>query len=98
MEGGTSALSICAFCYRLNLFSVVVFYRCMVNWRRGALIDVHSAICHTDLVYWYSTDLWSLAGGGGQNLVGVVVYHISMITWREVIQGYTSSENMRMSR
>ena len=51
----------------------------------GALIDVHSAICHTDLVYWYSRDLWSLAGGVGQNLVGVVVFHRSMITCGEVI-------------
>ena len=48
----------------LNLFSVVVFYRSMVNWRMGALIDVHSAICYTVLVYWYARDLWSLAGGG----------------------------------
>ena len=42
---GTSALSICAFCYMLYLFGVVVFHRCMVHWRRGALVDVHSAIC-----------------------------------------------------
>ena len=35
LEGGTSALSICAFCYMFNLCSVVVFHRCMVNWRRG---------------------------------------------------------------
>ena len=34
-RGGTSALSICAFCYMLNIFSVVVFHRSMVNWRRG---------------------------------------------------------------
>ena len=33
--GGTSALSICTFCFMLNLFSVVVFHRCMVNLRRG---------------------------------------------------------------
>ena len=31
--GGTSALSICAFCYMLNLFSVAVFHMSMVNWR-----------------------------------------------------------------
>ena len=35
LEGGRSALSICAFCYMLNLFSVVVFHRSMGNWRRG---------------------------------------------------------------
>ena len=34
---GTSALSICAFCYMWNLFSVVVFHTSMVNWRRGDL-------------------------------------------------------------
>ena len=50
LEGGTSALSICAFCYMLNLFGVVVFHRSMVNWRRGALVYVHSAICETYLV------------------------------------------------
>ena len=35
LEGGTSVLSICAFCYMLNVFGVVVFHRSMVNWRRG---------------------------------------------------------------
>ena len=47
LEGGRSALSICAFCYMLNLCGVVVFHRSMVNWRRGALVYVHSAICET---------------------------------------------------
>ena len=50
LEDGTSALGICAFCYMLNLFSVVVFHRSMVNWRRGALVYVLSAICETYLV------------------------------------------------
>ena len=45
----------------LNLFGVVVFHRSMVNWRRGALVYVHSAICetyfgvvvfHTSMVNW----------------------------------------------
>ena len=35
LEGGPSALSMCAFCYMLNVFGVVVFHRSMVNWRRG---------------------------------------------------------------
>ena len=35
LEGGTSALGICAFCYMLNLCGVVVFHRSIVNWRRG---------------------------------------------------------------
>ena len=57
---GTSALSICAFCYMLNIFSVVVLHRSMVNSRSpsGALVYVHSAICETYSVYWYSIDLW----------------------------------------
>ena len=50
LEGGTSALSICAFCYMLNLFSVVVFCSSLVNWRRGTLVYVHSAICETFVV------------------------------------------------
>ena len=61
LEGGTSALSICAFCYMLNKFGVVVFHRSMVNWMRG-----HLGICaccyminffgvvvfHTSMVDW----------------------------------------------
>ena len=50
LEGVTSALSICAFCYMLNLFSVVVFHRSMVSWRRGAFVYVHSSICETSVV------------------------------------------------
>ena len=50
LEEDTSAICICAFCYMLNLFGVVVFHRCMVNWRRGALVYVHSVICETSLV------------------------------------------------
>ena len=46
-EGG---LCICTFCYMWNLFDVVVFHRSMVNWRRGALVYVHSAIYETYLV------------------------------------------------
>ena len=41
---------ICAFCCMLNLFGVVVCHRSMVNWRRGALVYVHSAICETSFV------------------------------------------------
>ena len=33
LEGGTSALSICAFCYMLNLFGVVVCHTSMVDWK-----------------------------------------------------------------
>ena len=48
--GGTSALSICAFCYMLNVFGVVVFHRSIVSLMRGALVYVHSAVCETYLV------------------------------------------------
>ena len=47
LEGGISALHTCAFCSMSNVFGVVVFQRCMVNWRRRALVYVHCAICET---------------------------------------------------
>ena len=47
LDGGTSALSNCAFCYMLNVFSVVVFHRSMIIWRWEALVYVHSATCET---------------------------------------------------
>ena len=50
LEGGTSVLGICAFCYMLNLCGVVVFHRSLVNCRRGAFVYVHSAVCETYLV------------------------------------------------
>ena len=42
--GGTSALCICAFCYMLNLFSVMVFNRSMLDWRRGVNLKVTLAV------------------------------------------------------
>ena len=56
----------------------------MVDWRGVPLpwVYVHSAICETDLVSWYSHDLWSIGGEGGQNLFRVVVFHRSMVDWR----------------
>ena len=39
-------LGICAFCYMLNLFGIVVFHRSMVELGdMGPLVYVHSAIC-----------------------------------------------------
>ena len=32
LEGGTSALSICAFCFMLNLLCVKVLHRSMLKW------------------------------------------------------------------
>ena len=72
-RGGTSALSICAFCYILNLFGVVVFHRCMVNWSRGALVYVYSAICLNLCAVVVSIDLWSI-GGGGHWYVCILLY------------------------
>ena len=43
-------MGICAFCYMLNFFGVMVLHGSMVNWRSGALVYVHSAICETYLV------------------------------------------------
>ena len=58
---------------------------------------VHSAICETYLVSWYSIDLWPILGGhlilvctssekisSLHNLFGVVVFHTSMVDWRGV--------------
>ena len=50
LEGGTSALSICALCYMLNIFGLVVLHTSMVNWSwvvHLPWIYVHSAICET---------------------------------------------------
>ena len=33
--GGTCILSICAFCSMCNLFGVILFHRCIVNWSGG---------------------------------------------------------------
>ena len=44
LDGGKYALCICPFCCMLNVFSLVVFDRSMVNCR-GAFVYVHSAIC-----------------------------------------------------
>ena len=65
---GSVCTGICAFFYMLNIVSVVVFLRYMVNWRRRVwvnlqLVYVHSAIYETYLVYWFSRNLWSIGGG-----------------------------------
>ena len=135
---GSVYTGICVFFYMWNLFSVVVFHRSMVDWRKGwglsALVSVHSSICDTYSVYWFSRDLWSIGGGGGVclhtylyillyviliqcsglpeiygqlevvgsvctgicafcymwNLLGVVVFHRSIVNWRrEVGSAYT---------
>ena len=72
MEEGAwcqSAMGICAFFYMSNFCSVVVFQRFMLNWRRrhGVIlpwVHVHSSICQTSAVQWFSRDLCSIRGGG----------------------------------
>ena len=94
-SGGTSIFSICAFCYMWNLFGVMVFPRSIVNWSEGlhvSSIYVHSAICETYFVLWYSIDLLSIGVGGRcmlsicascymSNLFGVTVFHRSIVNW-----------------
>ena len=41
---------ICALCYICNLDGVVVFHISMVNWRRWAVVYVHSGLCETYMV------------------------------------------------
>ena len=92
VNGGTSALGICAFWYMLNLFGVVVFHTSMVTWRRTGLVYVHSTICETYLVWGYSIHPWLIGGGTSAlsicafcnmlNLFGVVVFHRCMVNWR----------------
>ena len=86
------ALGIGAFCYMLNLFGVVVFHTSMDNWRRRGLVYVHSTICETYLVQWYSIDVWMLGGGTMclrymfillyVKLMWCSGFHSSMINWR----------------
>ena len=47
LEGGTSTISICAFCYMWNFCGIVVLHRSMVNWRRGSLVHLHYVIRET---------------------------------------------------
>ena len=56
------SFGICAFCCIVsNLFDVAIFHTSMVYWEGGTSalqVYVHSAICETYLVQWYSIDLW----------------------------------------
>ena len=57
-------MGICTFCYMWNWCGVVVFQRSMLNWRKVHLpvVYVHSSICETYLVWWFSRDLCSIEG------------------------------------
>ena len=87
--GGTSVLSICAFCYMLNIFGIVVFHRSLVIWRRG---PCYMCILHSVILFWCSNIPYiygQLEGGPSAlsicafcymlNIFSVVVYHRSMV-------------------
>ena len=59
-----------------NLFGVMVFQRSIVNWSGGkdvSSVYVHSAICDTYVVQWYSIDLLSI-GVGGTCILSICVF------------------------
>ena len=102
LEGVTSAMGICAFCYMLNLFSVVVLHRAIVNWRREALAYVHSSLCETYSMQWYYIDLLPIGWGCTStlgicafcymcNLFSVGVLHRSMVNQRRGALVYVHS-------
>ena len=66
IRAGTSAIGICAFFYRWNLFGVMVLQRCMVIWRR---VWGQSAIHIRAFLY-----MW--------NWFSVMVLQRSMLIWR----------------
>ena len=94
--GGPSAMGICAFFYIWNLLSVMVLHRSMVNWQRGGIhlpwVYVHSAY-GWNLLGVTSVALIFVNWQGGPsamgicafcymwNLLGVKVYHESMVIW-----------------
>ena len=62
---GLSAIGICAFCYRWNLFGVMVLHRSMLIWRRG----------------WGQSAIGICAFFYICNWLGVMVLHRSMLIW-----------------
>ena len=92
LEGGTSALSICLFCYMLNLFGLVVLHRSMVIWRKGhlymcILLYVKLILCSgIPQIYGQlegrTSALSICAFCYMLNLFGVGVFQRSMIDWR----------------
>ena len=93
LEEGTCVLCICAFCYMLNLFSVVIFHRSIVSRRRDCL-----SICtfcymwklfgvvvfHGSMVDWrgHTSALSISAFCYMFNLFSVVVFYQFMVNWR----------------
>ena len=64
----------------------------------GALIYVHSFICETYLVQWYSIDLWSIGGGWGDICPGYVciLLYVKLIMCSGITQisGQLEEENL----
>ena len=91
--GGTSLLCICAFCYMLHIFTVVVFHRSLINWNWGALVYVHFAKCETSngIVVSYTCMInWKgyicpkfMCVLLYVNVFGVEVFHRSIVNWRK---------------
>ena len=88
-------LGICAFCYMLNLFGVVVFHRSMVAWRGKMCLEYMFILLYVKLI-WCSgiPQIYGQLEEGGLgicafcymlNLFGVVVFHTSMVDWRGYI-------------
>ena len=67
LEGGTSVLSICALCYMLDVFSVVVFHASMVNWSWGDICPKDMCILLYVKLIWSSgiTDIYGEQEVGG---------------------------------
>ena len=79
----------------MKLFGITILHRSIVNWSGGGhvfSVYVHSLICETDLVHWYSTDLLSITVGGRcilcicaccnmGNLFGVLIFHRFIFNW-----------------
>ena len=64
----------------------MVFQESMLNWRKEGGVSlpwlyVHSSICETYLVLWFSRDLCSIGEEGGVNLalVYVVLLYVKLI-------------------
>ena len=101
LEGGRSALSICAFCYMLNIFGLVGFHRSMVHQQGGLghiyiLLSVKLIWC-SGIPYIYG----QLDGGTYAlsisafcyllNVFRVLVFHRSVVIWKRGALVYVHS-------
>ena len=75
-RGGSSALSICAFCYMLNIFIVVVVHISMVIWRRPSEVLVYVHSVYVKLLWWSSIHLWLIGGGTSAQYMAFWTYSV----------------------